>query len=282
MHFYLRHVEVFCEYDIGFDCSGQNNKANDDDEAYLLHMQVLELPISSRDVERVHRMQLKRWKKTHGELSYKSPPRMHGAHAIMSAEPHTRQDLRQNPTIVVQYPLPSDTKSEFARDKKRSTIRKAPNPTLNIPNPYALHTDPKSAALNNQTQETASSNQSNHPPPSLQQSQLTTPENTPSSDPQPHQPSPNLPRTPPPPQPSPKPKPAHLTNIPAVTVQPLSLPKDSNNTNNSAHLTDPPPTTDSTPLLPDDTPVNGNPVTAPIVPGLRNSCDSVGSEDTYL
>uniref|UniRef100_A0A673HIA7 TBC1 domain family member 10A-like n=1 Tax=Sinocyclocheilus rhinocerous TaxID=307959 RepID=A0A673HIA7_9TELE len=136
-------------------------------EGFLVH-QVLELPISSRDVEREHRVQLKRWRKIHGELSYKSPPRMHGAHAIMSAEPHTRQDLRQKPTIIVQYPLPSDTQSEFARVKKRSTIRKAPNPTVDIPNPYALSADPKPAALNNQTQETASSNQSNHPPPSLQ------------------------------------------------------------------------------------------------------------------
>uniref|UniRef100_A0A673G322 TBC1 domain family member 10A-like n=1 Tax=Sinocyclocheilus rhinocerous TaxID=307959 RepID=A0A673G322_9TELE len=245
-------------------------------EGFLIH-QVLELPISARDVEREHRMQLKRWRKTHGELSYKAPPRMHGTRAIMSAEPHPRQDLRQ-----------------------KSTIRKASNPTLDIPNPYALPTDPKPASLNNQTQETTSNNQSNHPPPSLQQSLLTTPEKTPSSDPPasvvppPHppqppqtQPSENLSRTPPPPQPSPKPKPAHPTEIPhssnpAVTVQPLSLPKDSSNTNNSAQLTDPPLTTDSTPLLPDDTPVNGNSVAAPRVPVLRISCESVGSEDTYL
>uniref|UniRef100_A0A8C1QYE0 TBC1 domain family, member 10Aa n=1 Tax=Cyprinus carpio TaxID=7962 RepID=A0A8C1QYE0_CYPCA len=255
-------------------------------EGFLIH-QVLELPISSRDVEREHRVQLRRWRKTHGELSYKAPPRMHGAHAIMSAEPHTRQDLRQKPTIIVQYPLPSDTKSEFARVKKRSTIRKAPNPKVEVTNPYAMPTDPKLASLNNQTQKTASSNQSNHPPPSLQQSHLTTPENTPSSDPQPPQPSPNLSRTPPPPQPSPKPNPIHPTEIPpssspAVTVQPLALPKDSSNSNNSAHLTDPPPTTDSTPLPPDDTPVNGSSVADPRVPGLRNSSESVGSEDTYL
>ncbi|XP_073674984.1 TBC1 domain family member 10A [Garra rufa] len=260
-------------------------------EGFLVH-QILELPISSRDVEREHRVQLKRWRKTHGELSYKSPPRMHGAQAVMSAEPHTRQDLRQKPTIIVQYPLPSDTKSEFARVKKRSTIRRAPNPALDVPNPYALPTDPKLAPLTNQTQETASNNQSNHPPPSLQQSHLTTPDKTPSPDPPVSvvtpQPSPNLSRTPPPPLPSPKPKlPAHLTEIPpssdpAVTVQPLPLPKDSSNTNNSAHLIDPPPTTDSTPLLPDDAPVNGDAVAAPTVPGLRNSFESVGSEDTYL
>uniref|UniRef100_A0A8C1Z736 TBC1 domain family, member 10Aa n=2 Tax=Cyprinus carpio TaxID=7962 RepID=A0A8C1Z736_CYPCA len=270
-------------------------------EGFLIH-QVLELPISARDVEREHRVQLKRWRKTHGELSYKSPPRMHGARAIMSAEPHTRQDLHQKPTIVVQYPVPSDTKSEFARVKKRSTMRKASNLTLDIPNPYPLPTDPKPPSPNNQTQETTSNIQSNHPPPSLQQSHLTTPEKTPSSNPPasivppppPHpppppqtQPSPNLSRTPPPPQPSPKPKPAHPTEIPhssnpAVPVPPLTLPKDSSNTNNSAQLKEPPPTTDSTPLPPDDTPVNGNSVAAPRVPGLRKSCESVGSEDTYM
>ncbi|XP_042618532.1 TBC1 domain family member 10A [Cyprinus carpio] len=270
-------------------------------EGFLIH-QVLELPISARDVEREHRVQLKRWRKTHGELSYKSPPRMHGARAIMSAEPHSRQDLHQKPTIVVQYPVPSDTKSEFARVKKRSTIRKASKLTLDVPNPYPLPTDPKPPSPNNQTQETTSNNQSNHPPPSLQQSHLTTPEKTPSSNPPasivppppPHpppppqtQPSPNLSRTPPPPQPSPKPKPAHLTEIPhssnpAVPVPPLTLNKDSSNTNNSAQLKEPPPTTDSTPLPPDDTPVNGNSVAVPRVPGLRKSCESVGSEDTYM
>ncbi|XP_043102849.1 TBC1 domain family member 10A [Puntigrus tetrazona] len=241
-------------------------------EGFLVH-QILELPISSRDVEREHRVQLKRWRKTHGELSYKSPPRMHGAHAIMSAEPHTRQDLRQKPTIIVQYPLPSDTKSEFAREKKRSTIRKAPSLTVDFPNPYALPTDPKPA---NQTQETASSNESSRPPPSLQPPDLTTP----SSAPQPPHPSPKLSRTPPPPQPFPKP--AHPTGPPAVSVPPLSLPKHSSNTNNSARLTDPPPATDSAPPPPEPSPVNGNSADAPRVPALRNSCESVGSEDTYL
>lgn len=255
------------------------------------------MPISARDVEREHRVQLKRWRKLHGELSYKSPPRMHGAQAIMSAEPHSRQDLRQNPTIIVEYPQTSDTNSEFTRVKKRSTIRKAPVP-LDVPNPYALPTDPKPDPLNKQAQDTASNNQSSHPPPSLQQSLLTTPEKTsarkaePSSDPPTAviptpNPSPNLSRTPPPPQISPVPIPAYPTKLPhssnpAIPAEPLPITKNSGNANNSAHLKDPPPTTDSTPLLPDDAPVNGNSAAAPRVPGLRNSCESVGSEDTYL
>ncbi|XP_077079700.1 uncharacterized protein tbc1d10aa isoform X16 [Siphateles boraxobius] len=470
-------------------------------EGFLVH-QVLELPISARDVEREHRMQLKRWRKTHGELSYKSPPRMHGARAIMSAEPHSRQDLRQNPTIVVQYPLHSDTKSDFARIRKRSTIRKAFIP-LDVPNPYALPTDPRSDPLKNKAQDTASDKQSKRPPPSLQQSLLTTPEKTepcsdppasvittpnpspsviptipapspkpspsviptpnpspsviptpnpspsviptpnpfpspsviptpnpfpspfviptpnlspspsvirtipapspnpspsviptpnpspsviptpnpspsvnptiptpnpsrsviptiPTSNPSPSpfviptirtpnpppsviptpnpppsviptiptpnpspspfviptiptpnpspspfviptiptpnpstsviptpNPSPSLSRIRPPPQTSPDPNPTHATELPhssnlEITAEPLPIPKNSSNTNNSAHLKDPPPTTNSTPLLPDDTPVNGDSVAAPTDPGLRHSFESVGSEDTYL
>ncbi|XP_077079699.1 uncharacterized protein tbc1d10aa isoform X15 [Siphateles boraxobius] len=471
-------------------------------EGFLVH-QVLELPISARDVEREHRMQLKRWRKTHGELSYKSPPRMHGARAIMSAEPHSRQDLRQNPTIVVQYPLHSDTKSDFARIRKRSTIRKAFIP-LDVPNPYALPTDPRSDPLKNKAQDTASDKQSKRPPPSLQQSLLTTPEKTepcsdppasvittpnpspsviptipapspkpspsviptpnpspsviptpnpspsviptpnpfpspsviptpnpfpspfviptpnlspspsvirtipaPSPNPSPSviptpnpspsviptpnpspsviptiptpntnpspsvtptpnlspspsviptpnlspspsviptiptpnpspsviptiptpnpspspfviptiptpnpspspfviptiptpnpstsviptpNPSPSLSRIRPPPQTSPDPNPTHATELPhssnlEITAEPLPIPKNSSNTNNSAHLKDPPPTTNSTPLLPDDTPVNGDSVAAPTDPGLRHSFESVGSEDTYL
>ncbi|TRY92856.1 hypothetical protein DNTS_015609, partial [Danionella cerebrum] len=112
-------------------------------EAFLVH-QVLELPVSARDVEREHRIQLKRWKKTHGELTYKSPPRLHGAQAIMSAEPHSRLDLRQKPTIIVQYPSDFDSASDFIRLKKRSTIRRAPT-KQDIPNPYPLPTDTKPA-----------------------------------------------------------------------------------------------------------------------------------------
>ncbi|KAG9353930.1 hypothetical protein JZ751_012054 [Albula glossodonta] len=66
---------------------------------------VLELPVSERDIEKEHHTQLRRWKETNGELRCKSPPRMHGARAIMAAEPPSRQDLRQNPTIIVQSPL---------------------------------------------------------------------------------------------------------------------------------------------------------------------------------
>ncbi|KAG5281605.1 hypothetical protein AALO_G00074230 [Alosa alosa] len=113
-------------------------------EGYLVH-QVLECPVSVRDVEREHHVQLKRWRKKHGELSYKSAPRMHGALAVMAAEPHSRQDLYQNPTIVVQSPLdPSAGTPTLTRAaKKRATLRKSPKPIPDVPNPYALPSDPR-------------------------------------------------------------------------------------------------------------------------------------------
>ncbi|XP_062855472.1 TBC1 domain family member 10A isoform X2 [Trichomycterus rosablanca] len=112
-------------------------------EAFLVQ-QVLELPVSARDVEREHRSQLKRWKKKRGEPSRKPAPRMHGAYAIMSSEPHSRQDLCQNPTIIVQYPPATGGKSEFGRGKKRGSLKKNSTPFPDIPNPYALPDDFKS------------------------------------------------------------------------------------------------------------------------------------------
>ncbi|XP_028853010.1 proline-rich extensin-like protein EPR1 isoform X2 [Denticeps clupeoides] len=117
-------------------------------EGFLVH-QILELSLSVREVEREYHVQLKRWKRKHGELSYKSPPRLHGAYAVMRAEPHSRQDLCQNPTIVVQVPAASSQDpsfvpmSQFNRSKKRGTLRKNPKPVPDIPNPYALPTVPQ-------------------------------------------------------------------------------------------------------------------------------------------
>lgn len=106
-------------------------------------VQVLELPITARDVEREHRSQVKRWKKKHGELSYNGAPRMHGAQVIMGAEPHSRQDLRQKPTIIVHYPSVPELHPELSRSKKRGTLRKNAAPVPDIPNPYALPNDHK-------------------------------------------------------------------------------------------------------------------------------------------
>ncbi|XP_072227734.1 TBC1 domain family member 10A [Leuresthes tenuis] len=73
-------------------------------ESFLVH-EILELPVSEKDIEKEHHTQLRRWKETRGDLHCKSPPRMHGAKAIMSAEPPSRQHLKQRPTIIVESPL---------------------------------------------------------------------------------------------------------------------------------------------------------------------------------
>ncbi|XP_036384449.1 TBC1 domain family member 10A-like [Megalops cyprinoides] len=123
-------------------------------EGFLVR-EVLELPISERDVEKEHHAQLRRWKETHGELHCKSPPRMHGAKAIMAAEPPSRQDLRQRPTIIVESPLaqtsPASTatdstrKEEEEKGRKKSqkgNLKKTPS-MEKIANPYPLPSDPQ-------------------------------------------------------------------------------------------------------------------------------------------
>ncbi|KAM6954468.1 TBC1 domain family member 10A-like [Aplochiton taeniatus] len=123
-------------------------------EGYLVR-DILEVPVSERDVEREHHSALKRWRKNRGELNFKAPPRMHGARAIMNAEPHSRQDLRQNPTIIVQAPPPpppqgtpqlmkADRKKikEEKKSRKRGSLKKG-HPTIDeIPNPYPLLSRP--------------------------------------------------------------------------------------------------------------------------------------------
>lgn len=67
--------------------------------------QIIDLHVTEKDIEKEHHNQLRRWKETHGDLRSKSPPRMHGAKAILIAEPPRLQDLKQRPNIKVQSPL---------------------------------------------------------------------------------------------------------------------------------------------------------------------------------
>lgn len=104
----------------------------------LFPLQILEVPVTARDVEREHHTQLKRWKKNRGELNFKSPPRLHGARIIMLAEPPRRQDLQQNPTIVLEVPQKG---KEEKKSKKKKSMKKS-QPVVEIPNPYSLPSDP--------------------------------------------------------------------------------------------------------------------------------------------
>lgn len=113
-----------------------------------LVIQVTELAVSEKDIEKEHQIQLRRWKETHGDLNCKSPPRMHGAKAIMTAEPPSRQDLRQRPTIIVKSPLANQTDEvqaeneiESGKTKKERQKKTVPPPEETI-NPYPPATDP--------------------------------------------------------------------------------------------------------------------------------------------
>lgn len=108
----------------------------------LFLLQILEVPVTAREVEREHHTQLKRWRKNRGELNFKSPPRMHGARIIMLAEPPRRQDLQQNPTIVLEMPTPQLKKGKEEKKSKKKKSMKKSKPIEEIPNPYSLPSDP--------------------------------------------------------------------------------------------------------------------------------------------
>ncbi|XP_049595048.1 TBC1 domain family member 10A [Syngnathus scovelli] len=111
----------------------------------FLVQETIDLSVSEKDIEKEHLAQLRRWQETRGDLSYRSPPRMHGAKAVMSAEPPTRQDLRQRPTIIVESPSELDAardtrKAKKGKRKKKSVLpppaeTKNTSPTLTVPSP---------------------------------------------------------------------------------------------------------------------------------------------------
>lgn len=146
-------------------------------EGFLVR-EILEVPITARDVERENHSQLKRWRKKRGELNFKSPPRMHGARIIMLVDPPRRQDLQQNPTIVLET---SETTKKDKKSKKKS-MKKATTPIEDIPNPYPLPTDPSPPP---------SSNPSPPPPSNPSPPPPVIPPSPPPSEPAPTPPSPN-------------------------------------------------------------------------------------------
>ncbi|XP_020485490.2 TBC1 domain family member 10A [Labrus bergylta] len=124
-------------------------------EGFLVQ-EVIELTVSEKDIEKEHHAQLRRWKESRGDLHCKSPPRMHGAKAIMAAEPPRRQDLRQRPTIIVESPLALQTdgvKAEGAtesRKTKEKKEKKNASSSQETVNPYLPPSDP-SPLLNHMT-----------------------------------------------------------------------------------------------------------------------------------
>lgn len=98
--------------------------------------------MSERDIEKEHLASVRRWKETRGELHCKSLPRMHGAKAIMAAEPPSRQDLRQNPTIIVESSLATNKNGEGQQeDKPRKKTKEQKNGKKNV-TPVAANPEP--------------------------------------------------------------------------------------------------------------------------------------------
>nr|XP_046231550.1 TBC1 domain family member 10A [Scatophagus argus] len=127
----------------------------------FLAQQIVELQVSEKDIEKEHHSQLRRWKESHGDLHCKSPPRMHGAKAIIAADPPSRQDLRQRPTIIVHSPEGFKTdgeRAEYIKKNRKTKQEKEKNtnlPPQEIVNPYLPHSEP-SPLLKQMTREEGS------------------------------------------------------------------------------------------------------------------------------
>lgn len=78
--------------------------------------------MTERQIEREHLIQLRRWQETRGELQCRSPPRLHGAKAILDAEPGPRPSLQPSPSIRLppDVPLPgSKAKSKPPKETQK-------------------------------------------------------------------------------------------------------------------------------------------------------------------
>lgn len=263
------------------------------------------MQISARDVEREHRTQLKRWKKRRGEPSRKPPQRMHSARAIMATEPHTRQDLRQNPTIIVQYPSSLEQNSDQSLRKRKGSLKRNQVPIPNIPNPYALPSESKlsqileAQPLDKENEDVVPPNPLFYPPPlpTKQENKVketnTSTERLVQSSPNSslsQKPAESLPLqhlsllTAPIHESPPQWRPHLLDSRPVQFAKPFPDHDDlPNKTENSAAILDPP--TDSSPLLTQNAPASEDSAAASEDKNrtLHNSAESINSsEDTYF
>ncbi|ELW66533.1 TBC1 domain family member 10A [Tupaia chinensis] len=87
-------------------------------EAFLVQ-EVVELPVTERQIEREHLIQLRRWQETRGELQCRSPPRLHGAKAILEAEPGPRPALQPSPSIRLPPDAPLPVSKAKAKPPKQ-------------------------------------------------------------------------------------------------------------------------------------------------------------------
>ncbi|XP_014906900.1 TBC1 domain family member 10A-like [Poecilia latipinna] len=123
-------------------------------EGFLVQ-EIIDLPVSEKNIEKEHQAQLRRWKESRGDLSCKSPPRMHGAKAIMSAEPPSRQELRQRPTIIVESPLAAKTEAapgDEVKGSKKAAKANGHTTTVLPPDGIVNLSDPSSTLHHTTTQ----------------------------------------------------------------------------------------------------------------------------------
>ncbi|XP_025330311.1 TBC1 domain family member 10A isoform X2 [Canis lupus baileyi] len=110
-------------------------------EAFLVQ-EVVELPVTERQIEREHLIQLRRWQETRGELQCCSLPRLHGAKAILEAEPGPRPTLQPSPSIRLppDAPLPGSkgkpkTPKQSQKEKEQWEQAKASGQLDKLPTP---------------------------------------------------------------------------------------------------------------------------------------------------
>ncbi|XP_040272636.1 TBC1 domain family member 10A [Bufo bufo] len=87
-------------------------------EGFLIP-EIAELPITERDVEREHLIQLKKWKEEYGELQCKSPTRLHGAKAISDADPVGHKPLVHAPSIILPSNVSSRKKTKEQKQEEK-------------------------------------------------------------------------------------------------------------------------------------------------------------------
>ncbi|XP_056384654.1 TBC1 domain family member 10A [Hyla sarda] len=87
-------------------------------EGFLIP-EIVELPITERDVEREHLIQLKKWKEEYGELQCKSPTRLHGAKAISDADPVGHKPLVHSPSIILPSSVSSGKKTKEQKQEEK-------------------------------------------------------------------------------------------------------------------------------------------------------------------
>ncbi|KAG8455622.1 hypothetical protein GDO86_001721 [Hymenochirus boettgeri] len=91
-------------------------------ETFLIP-EILDIPITERDVEREHLIQLNKWKEEFGELQYKCPSRMHGAKAISDSDPSSHKPLAHSPSIILPPNTASVKKNKKQEEKEQEKQR---------------------------------------------------------------------------------------------------------------------------------------------------------------